>query len=167
MPYGRPMTRPGPLVKTKRVGNVAGVLYKVFGGIGMGFGSMILLAALLAGAVPGMMTGAIITLFFFGMIQLGSSKHHRLKRADRYIQLCGSRMYAEIAQLAAATQNSRGYVLRDVKRMLRLGIFPHGHLDDKGTTLMLNDVIYKQYQDAERARQFRSGRLCRRPRSGR
>ena len=26
MPYGRPMTRPGPLVKTKRVGNVAGVL---------------------------------------------------------------------------------------------------------------------------------------------
>ena len=155
MPYGRPMTRPGPLVKTKRVGNVAGVLYKVFGGIGMGFGSMILLAALLAGAVPGMMTGAIITLFFFGMIQLGSSKHHRLKRADRYIQLCGSRMYAEIAQLAAATQNSKGYVLRDVKRMLRLGIFPHGHLDDKGTTLMLNDVIYKQYQDAERARQFR------------
>lgn len=161
MPYGRPMqapapmTRPGPLVKTKRVGNVAGVLYKVFGGIGMGLGGMTLLVALLAGAVPGMITGAGIMLFFFGMIQLGSSKHHRLKRADRYIQLCGSRMYAEIAQLAAATQNSKGYVLRDVKRMLRLGIFPHGHLDDKGTTLMLNDVIYKQYRDAEQARQSR------------
>ncbi|MDE6517920.1 MAG: hypothetical protein K2L18_08755, partial [Acetatifactor sp.] len=142
MPQGRsmqapmPMMRPGPLVKTKRVGNVAGVLYKVFGGIGMGFGGMILLTAMLIGEVPVMVTGAMIMLFFFGMIQLGSSKHHRLKRADRYIQICGSKMYAEIAQLAAATQNSRGYVLRDVKRMLRLGIFPHGHLDDQGTTLM-------------------------------
>lgn len=161
MPYGRsmqapvPMMRPGPLVKTKRVGNVAGVLYKVFGGIGMGFGGMILLTSLLIGEVPTMVTGAMITLFFFGMIQLGSSKHHRLKRADRYIQLCGSKMYAEIAQLAAATQTSRGYVLRDIKRMLRLGIFPYGHLDDQGTTLMLNDVIYRQYRDAEAARQSR------------
>ena len=161
MPYGRPMQAPmpmvrqGPLVKTKRVGNVAGVLYKVFGGIGRGFGGMTLLTAMLIGEVPAMVTGAMTMLFFFGMIQLGSSKHHRLKRADRYIQLCGSKMYAEIAQLAAATQASRGYVLRDIRRMLRLGIFPHGHLDDQGTTLMLNDVIYKQYRDAEAARQSR------------
>ncbi len=161
MPYGwpmqqaMPMVRPGPLVKTRRVGNVAGVLYKVFGGIGMGLGGSILLLALLGGAVPVMVPAAAIMLFFFGMIQLGNSKHHRLKRADRYIQLCGSKMYAEIAQLAAATQNSRGYVLRDIKRMLRLGIFPHGHLDDQGSTFMLNDVIYKQYRDAEVARQSR------------
>ncbi len=158
MPYGRPMQvpvpvrRPGPLVKTRRVGNVAGVLYKVFGGIGLGVGGSILLMALLSGAVPAMVPAAIITLFFFGMIQLGSSKHHRLKRADRYIQLCGSKMYAEIAQLAAATATSRGYVLRDIRRMLRLGIFPQGHLDDQGTTFMLNDVIYKQYRDVEGVR---------------
>ncbi len=102
-----------------------------------------------------MMVGALIMLFFFGMVQLGSSKHQRLKRADRYIQLCGSKMYAEIAQLAAATQASKGWVLRDVRRMLRLGIFPQGHLDEQGTTLMLNDVIYRQYQDAERSRHLR------------
>lgn len=161
MPYGRPMQapvparRPGPLVKTRRVGNVAGVLYKVFGGIGLGFGSLFLLAALLGGVVPAMVPAAVITLFFFGMIQLGISKHHRLKRADRYIQICGSKMYAEIAQLAAATATSRGFVLRDIRRMLRLGIFPQGHLDDQGTTFMLNDVIYKQYQDVEGARRSR------------
>ncbi len=157
IPYRQPMPvrRPGPLVKTKRVGNVAGVLYKVFGGIGMGFGGMILLTTLLIWEVPAMMVGALIMLFFFGMVQLGSSKHQRLKRADRYIQLCGSKMYAEIAQLAAATQASKGWVLRDVRRMLRLGIFPQGHLDEQGTTLMLNDVIYRQYQDAERSRQLR------------
>ncbi|MDE6675486.1 MAG: 5-bromo-4-chloroindolyl phosphate hydrolysis family protein, partial [Acetatifactor sp.] len=146
---------PRPLVKTKRVGSVAGVLYKVFGGIGMGFGGMILLTALLIGEVPAMMVGALIMLFFFGMIQLGCSKHHRLKRADRYIQLCGSKMYGEIAQLAAGIQKSSGYVLRDIRQMLNLGIFPQGHLDAQGTTFMLNDVIFKQYQDAERARQIR------------
>ena len=161
MPYGRPMQapvparRPGPLVKTRRVGNVAGVLYKVFGGIGLGIGSSILLVSMLGGVVPAMVPAAVITLFFFGMIQLGISKHHRLKRADRYIQICGSKMYAEIAQLAAATATSRGFVLRDIRRMLRLGIFPQGHLDDQGTTFMLNDVIYKQYQDVEGARRSR------------
>lgn len=161
MPYGRPMQapmpvrRPGPLVKTRRVGNVAGVLYKVFGGIGLGIGSSILLLTMLGGVVPAMVPAAVITLFFFGMIQLGISKHHRLKRADRYIQICGSKMYAEIAQLAAATATSRGFVLRDIRRMLRLGIFPQGHLDDQGTTFMLNDVIYRQYQDVEGARRSR------------
>lgn len=60
IPYRQPMPvrRPGPLVKTKRVGNVAGVLYKVFGGIGMGFGGMILLTTLLIWEVPAMMVGA-------------------------------------------------------------------------------------------------------------
>lgn len=148
-------TRPGPLVKTKRVGSVSGVLYKVFGGIGMGFGGMILLSCLLIWEASGMLAGAIMLLFFFGMVQLGCFKHHRLKRADRYIQLCGARMYAEISQLAAAIQKSKGFVLRDVRRMLQLGIFPHGHMDEQGTTLMLNDVIYKQYQEAERARMVR------------
>lgn len=160
-PGGNPAYRqmvpapPRPLVKTKRVGSVAGVLYKVFGGIGMGFGGMILLAALLIWEVAPMMAGALIMLFFFGMIQLGCSKHHRLKRADRYIQLCGSKMYGEIAQLAAGIQKSSGYVLRDIRQMLNLGIFPQGHLDAQGTTFMLNDVIFRQYQDAERARQVR------------
>lgn len=146
---------PRPIVKTRRVGNVAGVLYKVFGGIGMGLFGMILLVAMLAWEVPAMMVTALIMLFFFGMIQLGSSKHHRLKRADRYIQLCGSKMYGEISQLAAGIQRSKGWVLRDIRRMLQMGIFPTGHLDEQGTTFMLNDVIYKQYRDAEAARQFR------------
>ena len=146
---------PRPLVNTKRVGSVAGVLYKVFGGIGMGFGGLTLLGGLAIWEVPAMMVGALIMSFFFGMIQLGCSKHHRLKRVDRYIQLCGSKMYGEIGQLAAGIQKSRGWVLRDIRRMLQLGIFPQGHLDEQGTTFMLNDVIYKQYQDAERARQFR------------
>ncbi len=146
---------PRPLVKTKRVGSVAGVLYKVFGGIGLGLGSLVLLTCLLAWEASGMLAGAIMSLFFFGMVQLGCSKHQRLKRADRYIQLCGARMYAEISQLAASIQKSKSFVLHDVRRMLRLGIFPQGHLDEQGTTLMLNDVIYKQYQDAERARMVR------------
>lgn len=147
--------RPAPLVMTKRVGNVAGVLYKVFGGIGMGLGALISLGTLASWEIEGVLAGALILLFSFGMVQFGCFKHHRLKRADRYIQLCGARMYADIAQLAAATQKTKGYVLRDVRRMLRLGIFPQGHLDDQGTTLMLNEVIYRQYREAENARVMR------------
>ena len=35
--------------------------------------------------------------------------------------------------------------------MLKAGMFPNGHLDDKETCFMLNDVIYHQYLETENA----------------
>ena len=35
--------------------------------------------------------------------------------------------------------------------MLKAGMFPEGHLDDKETCFMLNDVIYHQYLETEKA----------------
>ena len=39
--------------------------------------------------------------------------------------------------------------------MLALGIFPEGHLDQQKTCFMLNDVVYRQYLEAERGRTLR------------
>ncbi len=38
---------------------------------------------------------------------------------------------------------------RDLQKMLDLGIFPEGHLDEQKTCFMLNDVVYRQYLEAE------------------
>lgn len=35
--------------------------------------------------------------------------------------------------------------------MLKAGMFPDGHLDDKETCFMLNNVIYRQYLETEKA----------------
>ena len=47
---------------------------------------------------------------------------------------------------------SKKYVAKDIRKMLSLGMFPEGHMDDKETCLMLSNEIYKTYLDSEKAR---------------
>lgn len=150
------------LVKVRKAGSVSNVLYKVFGGIGTGiFGiltvSVGLPVGLIAGVAAPLCIFAALTAGSLGMIRVGIGQSERLKRADRYTQLCvrDGRMYGEIKMLAEATGKSEKYVLRDLKRMLEKGMFPEGHLDGQGTCFMLNDVVYRQYLDAENSRRQR------------
>ena len=138
------------LIKFKRVGGVSGVLFQVFGGISLGLGAIAALVGLLVNFSVG---GWIATALWLGlsweMISQGVERAGRLKRAERYAQLCGNRMYGEVDMIAASTGQGRHKTLKDIKKMLRVGIFPEGHLDKQGKWFMLNDVVYKQYQDLE------------------
>lgn len=158
--YTQMQPRPGAalsLVKMNRVGSVSGVLYQVFGGIGLGVTGIVTFIRLLALAAGGTSLGGwIVNLgflaLFFGMIHLGIRQKKRLNRAERYVQLCDCRMFGEIEQLAKNTGKSCRYVAKDLQKMLRLGIFPEGHLDSQNTCFMLNDVVYRQYLETENNR---------------
>ena len=89
------------------------------------------------------------------MVRLGTSQGKRLRRARRYMQLCGDKMYGEIEHLAASIGKSTRYVTRDIQKMLSLGMFPEGHLDTKKTCFMLNDNVYRQYLETEENRRKR------------
>lgn len=143
-----------------KIGSVSGILYQVFGGIGLGITGLFtffrLLALLYSSTTAG---GWIINIFFlaffFGMIRLGIFQHRRLKRAERYIQLCGENRFGQTANLARATGKEKSFVVKDLQKMLKLGMFPEGHLDETKNCFMLNDEIYRQYLDAESSRQVR------------
>ena len=145
----------------KRVGNVSNVLYQVFGGIGLGFTLLItflhLSTVVLEGTVS--ISGWIINLLFIalftGMIRLGIGQRRRLKLAERYAKLCGRNLYGEIEHLAGSTGRKTRHVIRDLQRMMKIGMFPEGHLDEKKTCFMLNDNIYKQYLETETNRRIR------------
>ncbi|MCM1126371.1 MAG: 5-bromo-4-chloroindolyl phosphate hydrolysis family protein [Lachnospiraceae bacterium] len=146
--------------KFNQVGNVSNVLYQVFGGIGLGISSITAFFRLFAALAGGTtLAGWIINLLFiagfFGMIHHGVSQKNRLLRAKRYIQLCGGRMYGQIETLARDTGRSIRFVVKDIHKMLSLGMFPEGHLDEKKTCFMLNDSIHQQYLEAEKARLMR------------
>ena len=150
------------LIKFKKVGNVSNVLYQVFGGIGLGITSFITLIRI--GAVflgntllspAGWIVNLIFLVIFGGMVRLGTSQGKRLRRARRYMQLCGDKMYGEIEHLAASIGKSTRYVTRDIQKMLSLGMFPEGHLDTKKTCFMLNDNVYRQYLETEENRRKR------------
>lgn len=146
--------------KFRQVGNVSNVLYQVFGGIGLGVSSLIAFFRIFAAfagdiSIAGWVINFLFIAGFFGMIRHGVSQRNRLKRAKRYIQLCGGRMYGQIENLARDTGRSVRFVIKDIHRMLSLGMFPEGHLDEKNTCLMLNDSVHQQYLEAEKARIIR------------
>lgn len=146
-----------PKAKIQRVGNVAGILLQVFGGIGTGvfgisaiifllsmtmgpwFGGLAFLMGILAG-ISGIMIGA------------GVAKRARLKRAERYVQVMQGKDYMNLQELAYLTNTSERYVRKDIKKMIRMGIFPEGHLDQQEKCLMLNDIVYREYMELEKQR---------------
>lgn len=148
------------LVKWKRVGGVAGILYIVFGAIGTGVLSLIFFIQLILFLVSGTTSivgmGIVLGLLVCSilMIEQGSIKRARLRRAEKYIRLCGDQFYRNIYELAKHLGKSNRYVLKDIRKMLKLGIFQEGHLDDKGTCLMLTDKVYNEYLEVERNREL-------------
>lgn len=147
-----------PSSKMKNVGQVSSILYMVFGGIGTAF----MILALFVGFIFSLLDftwpiGAFIAILFglagFGiMIRTGISQRKRISRVKRYITLCDDNMYINIKELAQQTQKTPQYVLKDVKKMLQLGFFPEGHLDEKETCLMLDDATYREYVRVEQER---------------
>lgn len=143
--------RTGLLVKVENVGLVSGVLFIVFGAIA----NIPLLILSIIGIVCGWSgTGALLffLLVSIGFILLGKNKIQLISKAKRYVKLCGNKMYAQLEELATQVGISTAKVTRELRRILRKGIIPSAHLDKMATHLMLNDVVYKQYLDAEKSR---------------
>ncbi len=145
-------------VAQKPVGKVSSVLYTVFGGIGTGVtGILSLVFGLLAIATEGAVgvlgfgIAAFILLISLGLLGTGCIQRERLNRFKRYMRVCGSKTYCDIKQLAAHIGRNTRYVVRDLKKMIKMGMLPEGHLDDKGTCLMLDDKTFNQYLETKQA----------------
>ena len=147
-----------PALKTKSVGQVSSILYMVFGGIGMGTSAALLLAAFIIFLVSHSLSGTFLAFLgiLFGasalMLRKGIVEKNRLSRMKRYLALFADKMYVNIADLAQSVGKSTKYILKDVKKMLSLGFFPEGHLDQKETCLMLDDATYREYLRLEKER---------------
>lgn len=135
-------------------GSVAGILYTVFGAIGMGVMGCVLFGFILGAFVGGMtsLVGPVslgITLPLLGasilMFLRGGHLRKRTKRFKRYIIQFNGRPYCAIKQLASHMGVSEKYILKDLKKMIRLGMFPQGHIDDQRTCIMLTSDTYDQY----------------------
>lgn len=148
------------MVRLKQPGRVAGILYTVFGSIGLGIILLVLLCvwivALVVKPVIWAVAGASVFLLITGggfgvMLRSGISMRERLKRARIYLKQAGKRMYCSIEELAGDMGRSREFVVKDIQKMIEQGIFPEAHLDEQKTCLILNDATYKQYLECQKA----------------
>ena len=94
-------------------------------------------------------TTVIIGGLWFGASIMGISGMRmlgRVKRFRAYITELGNRGYVEFQQLAQKVGKSQQFLLKDTQRMIRMGWFKQGRIDSHGTSLMVTDSVYQEYQ---------------------
>jgi len=155
--YKRGYQQKKPFVKAENltvpVGKVSGTLLTVFGSIGSivftissiilgimfySFKSSIMLNIIGFLLLPGL--AASLALLFSGR-QISK----RLKRYQKYIKQMHGMNYYMIKDFSSSTGQSIKYIAKDLRKMIEIGMFPEGHMDEKETCFMLNNESYQQY----------------------
>lgn len=103
-------------------------------------------------------TGALIGAGCFGLAGaaciglgiLGTKKRGQLSRFNSYIKTLGNQVYYDIEDFAKKLGYSEKTILKDLKEMIRTGIFKEGHLDKQETCLMITDKMYDQYLETQK-----------------
>jgi len=158
---GNPVSKPA--VFTVPIGQVSGTLLTVFGTIGSAlFVTAAIIFALLGyllgkGGIFNVITLAMLPciITFVIMNMNGSRIRNRLKRFKRYLSQLHGRNYCLIKDFSSITGLSIKYTVKDLQRMIAIGMFPEGHIDDKKTCFMLNSESYEQYLKLQENMQMR------------
>ena len=135
------------------MGKVSGVLFPLIGAIGSTvFGIAAIVLTLLGYFIGGR---AVFYTIAIGMLPCfmacmilymnGTRIRKRLIRFQKYVSLMHDRNYGLITDFSSATGLNNKYTVKDLQKMIDVGMFPQGHLDDKKTCFMLNNQSYEQY----------------------
>lgn len=135
------------------VGKVSGLLCTIFGSIGtIGFGIPVTVMTILGYAIGrkivfhtiawGLFIPFIISMLF---LISGNIIRKRLRRFQRYTGRLNNRSYCLVKELAATTGQSEKATAKDLQKMIGMGMFPEGHLDEQNVYFMLNHKCYEEY----------------------
>lgn len=147
-------------IAKRPVGSISGILYIIFGSIFSGaFGISLIAGSILTSfwgefsVVNSIGLGFLFT-FFAASIALtlrGINLRKRVKRFRQYVKSLNNHNYFAIEDLASALRKKSKYVVKDLRKMVDLGMFPEGHIDDKQTYFMLNSEVYQNYLNSQEA----------------
>lgn len=163
--YSAPVTQRNKMP----AGSVSGILFLVFGLVfGIPFAIATLVFAILTAALSSIPVFPILTACFFpltiacaAMVGVGAKQRGRVKRFKCYQKVLAGRTFCEIRELAAAVGKDNAFVAKDLQKMIRLRMFPDGHIDDQKTCLMTDADTYEQYlqlQESMKQRQIEEQR---------
>lgn len=80
----------------------------------------------------------------------GRELRERAKRQRKYLRIMGSRTSCAVKELAEGTGKSQKFVRKDLRAMIRDGLFLGPvYLNERGTRLMMGKDAYQEYQRAE------------------
>ncbi len=139
-------------------GKTAGILFTVFGWIGLVPSAIVLLSLLTVGLsksdtgtllASALILMPIITAFIL-MICKGNSLLSRVRRFLRYKAFLRGSSFGAIEQLAAFSGRKKDFVAKDLKKMIQNGMFEQAFLDEEETCIMLDWDTYQQYLNLQK-----------------
>ncbi|NMF06016.1 5-bromo-4-chloroindolyl phosphate hydrolysis family protein [Clostridium beijerinckii] len=145
-------------IAKRPVGSISGTLYTIFGSILSGIlGILIISYSILISFKSEFLMSNLISLgilFSFlaasGAFTLrGINLRKRAKRFKEYVKLLRGNSYCSISELAEAVRKKNKFVVKDLRKMIELNMFPQGHIDDKQTYFMLNNEVYENYLSSQ------------------
>ncbi|MCI9139967.1 hypothetical protein D7X25_21880 [bacterium 1XD42-8] len=159
-----------PVIKEKKglkviwKGRISGILYTVFGSIGMGVSAAILFLLLfiilsvnIHFAVASVAIGIIAACFggFCMMLGVGTAIRGRLRRLRLYVKKAEKKMYCSLEELAKHSGKPRKFVIKELRKMIQIGMLPDAHIDEEETCLMFGEDMYQQYLETKEAMEER------------
>lgn len=135
------------------VGKVSGILYTVFGNIGVGILGIAIVVLAVVGNILGlqqiysMIIAGILPFLMisFFMTIRGSNLRNRIRRLKRYLEIAKGRNYCMIQELSDRTGFRKRYIIKDLKKMFAKGMILEGYIDEKETCVMLDKEAYNLY----------------------
>lgn len=151
----KPQKEEEPIFVVKPKGKILGMFLWILGIVISAFmGFCLLVNCLLAffsdgnGTMPWyswLIIGFFLGIGFF-ILGKGGSIRGRLRRFEMYKRRLAGKEYCQLKVLAKTTGKSVRYLKKDLSKMLELGMFPQGHMDEQETCLILTKKAYDQYQ---------------------
>ena len=141
-------------ISKRPAGSISGILCIVFGASGsIIYGSSVALFLIANSLFSGFIVGSqvvlgVLVLFFVGSVGLllkGINLRKRVKRFKKYVRFIDDNSYFLIEDLARFAKEKEEFVLKDLNKMIDLGMFIEGHVDEEKTYFILNDDVYSDY----------------------
>lgn len=141
-------------IDKRPAGTVSGIVYMIFGVLGTTFFGFFTLLFIIFMAFFTKMVADTLVAFVTMVLLLGVSLvllyrginlRKRIRRFKKYVRFIEDNSYCLIKDLAKFSKEKEDFVIKDLNKMINLGMFIEGHIDDENNYFMLNDDVYNDY----------------------
>lgn len=144
-------------INRKPPGRVSGIVCIVFGAVGISLYGISLLSFTIVNIISGGIIGTsvFVLLFLLFIISIavllkGLNLKKRVDRFKRYVRIMDRRTYISIIDLSKLSNQKERFLIKDLEKMIDMGMFYQGHIDEEKAHFMITDEVYNDYLNLKR-----------------
>ena len=144
-------------INRKPPGRISGIVCIVLGSVGISLYGLSLLSFTVVNIISGGIIGSsvfvlLFLLFVISIVVLfkGLNLKRRVDRFKRYVTIMDRRTYITIKDLSKLTKQKERFLVKDLEKMIDMGMFYQGHIDEEKAHFMITDEVYNDYLNLKR-----------------